>query len=42
MSDFKLDVDSPYPIPTAESFVGLPDEVPYRDKSGDSVIMDRW
>ena len=33
MSDFKLDVDSPYPIPTAESFVGLPDEVPYPDKS---------
>lgn len=33
MSDFKLDVDSPYPIPTAESFVGLPDEVPYPRKS---------
>jgi len=29
MSDFELDVDSPYPIPTAESFVGLPDEVSY-------------
>jgi len=33
MSDFKLDVESPYPIPTAESFVGLPDEVPYPVKS---------
>tara|TARA_B100000927_G_C16413807_1_gene448399 strand:+ start:362 stop:970 length:609 start_codon:yes stop_codon:yes gene_type:complete len=33
MSDFELDVDSPYPIPTAESFVGLPDEVPYPVKS---------
>jgi hypothetical protein len=33
MSDFKLDVESPYPIPTAESFVGLPDEVPYPEKS---------
>ena len=33
MSDFKLDVDSPYPIPTAESFVGRPDEMPYPQKS---------
>jgi len=33
MSDFKLDVDSPYPIPTEESFQGLPDEVPYPVKS---------
>lgn len=33
MSDFKLDVDSPYPIPTEESFQGLPDEVPYPRKS---------
>ena len=33
MSEFKLDVQSPYPIPTAESFVGLPDEVPYPEKS---------
>jgi hypothetical protein len=33
MSDFELDVDSPYPIPTAESFVGLPEEVPYPVKS---------
>ena len=33
MSDFELDVESPYPIPTAESFVGLPDEVPYPVKS---------
>ena len=33
MSDFGLDVDSPYPIPTAESFVGLPDEMPYPKKS---------
>jgi len=33
MSDFELDVDSPYPIPTEESFQGLPDEVPYPQKS---------
>lgn len=33
MSEFKLEVESPYPIPTAESFVGLPDEVPYPEKS---------
>ena len=29
MSDFKLDVDSPYPIPTAETFESKPDRVPY-------------
>lgn len=29
MSDFKLDVDSPYPIPTAETFAGLPEKVEY-------------
>ena len=29
----ELDVDSPYPIPTEESFQGLPDEVPYPQKS---------
>ena len=29
MSDFKLDVDSPYPIPTAETFVSKPEKVPY-------------
>ena len=33
MSDFQLDVESPYDIPTAENFVGLPDEVPYPQKS---------
>jgi hypothetical protein len=33
MSDFQLDVDSPYPIPTEESFQGLPDELPYPQKS---------
>lgn len=33
MSDFKLDVESPYPIPTEESFQGLPEEVPYPKKS---------
>lgn len=33
MSDFKLDVDCPYPIPTEESFDGRPDEVPYPKKS---------
>lgn len=29
MSDFKLDVDSPYPKPTRESFEERPDTVPY-------------
>lgn len=29
LSDFKLDVDSPYPIPTADTFAGLPDKVEY-------------
>lgn len=29
MSDFKLDVDSPYPIPTAETFSGLPEQLDY-------------
>ena len=33
MSRFKLEVESPYPIPTAESFIGLPDEVAYPKKS---------
>ena len=33
MSQFQLEVESPYPIPTAESFVGLPDEVAYPKKS---------
>lgn len=33
MSGFKLDVDSPFPIPTEESFVGHPDAVPYPKKS---------
>ncbi len=29
MSDFKLDVESPYPIPTAETFNQKPERVPY-------------
>ncbi len=29
MSNFKLDVDSPYPIPAAESFEGKPDTLSY-------------
>ena len=29
MSDFKLDVDSPYEIPTEEDLQGKPDEMPY-------------
>lgn len=33
MSDFKLDVDSPYPAPTAESLNEKPQEVPYPETS---------
>ena len=29
MSDFKLEVDSPYPIPTKESFLEKPEPLPY-------------
>lgn len=29
MSDFRLDVDSPYPIPSRESFQTKPDRIPY-------------
>ncbi|HSR38692.1 MAG TPA: DUF4290 domain-containing protein [Phnomibacter sp.] len=29
MSDFKLDVDSPYPIPTPETYKAKPDPLPY-------------
>jgi hypothetical protein len=29
ISDFKLDVDSPYPMPTRETFQTKPDRVPY-------------
>ncbi len=29
ISDFKLDVDSPYPIPTRETLRGKPDPIPY-------------
>ncbi len=36
MSGFKLDVDSPYPIPTSETFEDKPDHVPYPDH------MDRF
>ena len=32
MSKFKLDVDSPYPIPTEQTFEEKPDRVPYPDK----------
>jgi hypothetical protein len=31
MSDFQLDVDSPYPIPTQSTFEDKPDRVPYPD-----------
>jgi len=33
MSDFKLDVDSPYPIPNAETFEEKPNKVRYPKKS---------
>ncbi len=33
MSGFALDVDSPYPIPTASTFEEKPDLVPYPEKS---------
>ena len=33
MSDFLLDVDSPYPIPDKETFAGKPDRVAYPQKS---------
>ncbi|RYD87392.1 MAG: DUF4290 domain-containing protein, partial [Sphingobacteriales bacterium] len=29
ISDFKLDVDSPYPIPTREELMARPDPLPY-------------
>lgn len=29
MSNFELDVDSPYPVPSAETFAGKPDKVEY-------------
>ena len=32
MADFKLDVDSPYPIPSKESFTSKPDRVEYPHK----------
>ncbi len=32
MSKFELDVDSPYPIPTPQTFEERPDNVPYPDK----------
>lgn len=32
MSKFELDVDSPYPIPTPQTFEEKPDQVPYPDK----------
>ncbi len=33
MSDFKLDVDSPYPIPSKETFMERPEMIPYPEKS---------
>ena len=33
MSDFKLDVDSPYPIPSKETFMERPEMIPYPQKS---------
>lgn len=32
MSDFKLDVDSPYPIPTSVTLTPMPNHMPYPDK----------
>lgn len=32
MSEFELDVDSPYPKPSAENFEGRPDTIPYPDR----------
>lgn len=32
MSDFKLDVDSPYPIPTSMTLTPIPRRMPYPDK----------
>lgn len=32
LSNFKLDVDSPYPIPTPDTFTEKPDRVPYPEK----------
>lgn len=34
MSDFKLDVDSPYPVPVPETLMEKPKEVEYPTKSG--------
>jgi hypothetical protein len=33
MSDFKLDVDSPYPIPSKETFIERPEMLAYPEKS---------
>ena len=33
MSNFKLDVDSPYPIPSKETFMERPEMIPYPEKS---------
>jgi hypothetical protein len=33
MSNFRLDVDSPYPIPTPSTFESKPERVPYPDKN---------
>lgn len=33
MSEFKLDVDSPYPIPSKETFMERPEMIPYPEKS---------
>jgi len=33
MSDFKLDVDSPYPIPSKETFMERPEMIAYPEKS---------
>lgn len=32
MSDFKLDVDSPYPKPETSTFSGEPEKIPYKSK----------
>lgn len=39
MSDFKLDVDSPYPIPTSITLNPMPQQMPYPDKR---IVMKHY
>ena len=41
ISDFKLDVDSPYPIPQRETYKAKPDALPYPDGTTGSLVFDR-